>query len=232
MQLLDSGGNPVSRSNVHVYATVASGPGSPDSAIASTDSSGLASYSGLAIYGDPGTYTLAFDSPGLDSVTADVTIAKASQTITFGGIAPRSASLLLRLLARAAPATTIGFGSPQQQLTATTTAIGLTVNFVRDDTGTTNDACTVSSEGVVTVLAVGTCSVTAVQGGDARYNPAPPVTTAYSIVPVVPGTPYITSVAPGDGAVTVGFTQPSFDGGAAITSYTATSSPGGITGSI
>lgn len=45
----------------------------------------------------------------------------------------------------------------------------------------------------------------------------------------VPGAPTITGVTPGPGSVTVAFNPPASNGGAAISSYTVTSSPGGIT---
>jgi len=48
-----------------------------------------------------------------------------------------------------------------------------------------------------------------------------------------PGAPTIgTATATGTTSATVAFTAPGFDGGVAITSYTATSSPGGITGTL
>ena len=47
-----------------------------------------------------------------------------------------------------------------------------------------------------------------------------------------PDAPTISGVASGDEQVTVSFTAPSNNGGSAITSYTATSSPGGITGTL
>jgi len=47
-----------------------------------------------------------------------------------------------------------------------------------------------------------------------------------------PDAPTIGTATAGDTQATVSFTAPSFDGGSAITSYTATSSPGGITGTI
>jgi len=51
--------------------------------------------------------------------------------------------------------------------------------------------------------------------------------------PTVPGAPTIgTATATSATTATVAFTQPTNDGGAAITSYTATSSPGGITGTL
>ena len=48
----------------------------------------------------------------------------------------------------------------------------------------------------------------------------------------LPDAPTIGTVVAGNAQATVPFTAPSSDGGSAITSYTATSSPGGITGTI
>ncbi len=49
--------------------------------------------------------------------------------------------------------------------------------------------------------------------------------------PTVPDAPTNVSAEAGDGQATVSFTPPLFDGGLAITSYTVTSSPGGISSS-
>ena len=54
-----------------------------------------------------------------------------------------------------------------------------------------------------------------------------------SVVPVtIPDAPTIGTAVAGNAQATVPFTEPSSNGGSAITSYTATSSPGGITGTI
>jgi len=50
--------------------------------------------------------------------------------------------------------------------------------------------------------------------------------------PEVPDAPTITSVTAGDGQVDITFDAPSNDGGSTITEYTATSNPGGITGTL
>jgi hypothetical protein len=51
--------------------------------------------------------------------------------------------------------------------------------------------------------------------------------------PFVPGAPTIgTATQTGSTTATVAFTAPSFDGGSPITSYTATSSPAGGTGTL
>ncbi|MDB4913274.1 MAG: hypothetical protein JWM95_918 [Gemmatimonadetes bacterium] len=72
IQLLDAVGSPVAQAGVVVTATVASGPSSPvpalTSATATTDASGHATFSGLALTGLAGTYRLSFGATGLTSV--------------------------------------------------------------------------------------------------------------------------------------------------------------------
>lgn len=71
---------------------------------------------------------------------------------------------------------------------------------------------------------------------DNHLNAASPSYTTQSIslsgtgIVVVPGAPTIGAVTAGSAQVTVNFSAPASDGGATITSYTATSSPGGLTG--
>ncbi|HEY6056866.1 MAG TPA: FG-GAP-like repeat-containing protein [Candidatus Limnocylindrales bacterium] len=47
--------------------------------------------------------------------------------------------------------------------------------------------------------------------------------------PTVPGSPTLTSASPGDRSVTLAWTAPQSNGGSAITSFTATATPGGAT---
>src|SRR5205823_5105470 len=63
-------GNPVSHSGDVVTATIASGPAGATltNATATTGSSGAAPFSGLAISGPKGTYTLSFAATGLTAV--------------------------------------------------------------------------------------------------------------------------------------------------------------------
>ena len=55
------------------------------------------------------------------------------------------------------------------------------------------------------------------------------ITAAIAYPATVPGVPALVSVSPGDSSVDLAWSAPSSDGGAAITSYTATASPGGAT---
>ena len=91
------------------------------------------------------------------AVQQSFTITKASQTITFGALP--------------------GAALAQSPLTVSATASsGLTVTF----SSTTPSVCTVAGT-AVTLVAIGTCTVQADQGGDATYDPAPTVTQSFSV---------------------------------------------------
>ena len=55
---------------------------------------------------------------------------------------------------------------------------------------------------------------------------------AFNSGTIAPGAPTIVTAAPGDTQATVTFTAPTSDGGSAVTKYTATSTPGGFTGTL
>jgi hypothetical protein len=52
----------------------------------------------------------------------------------------------------------------------------------------------------------------------------------YGVAPNVPDAPTIGTATPGNAQASVAFTPPAWDGGSVITGYTATSTPGGLTG--
>ena len=127
---------------------------------------------------------------------------------------------------------TITFNNPGTQnfgttptLTATATS-GLTVTFSSATTG----VCTITSGGQLTFIAMGTCTIMADQAGNGAYLAATTVQQSFAVMAVVPGAPVIGAALSGDAQASVSFTPPVFDGGGAITAYTATSSPGGFTG--
>jgi alpha-tubulin suppressor-like RCC1 family protein/uncharacterized protein YegL len=91
-------------------------------------------------------------------VSQSFTVAKGSQTISFDPLA----NLTL-------PAAT-------QFTVSVTASSGLAANL----TSTTPIVCTISGN-TVTILAVGTCTIAANQGGDANYNPAPQVTQSFTV---------------------------------------------------
>ncbi|WP_325430741.1 fibronectin type III domain-containing protein [Dyella sp.] len=127
---------------------------------------------------------------------------------------------------------TITFANPGTQnfgttptLTATASS-GLPVSFSSNTTA----VCTITTGGTLTFITAGSCSINADQSGDTTYSAAPQVTQVFTVAAVVPGAPTIGAVTSASGQATVNFTPPAFTGGASITQYTATSSPGGLTG--
>jgi hypothetical protein len=101
---------------------------------------------------------------------------------------------------------------------------GLAVGY----TSLTPATCTVTGN-TVTGIAPGTCTIAADQAGDAYYNAAPQATQSFEVQSTVPAAPVIGVAVAGNAQATISFTPPTNDGGAAITSYTVTSGPGGIT---
>jgi Fibronectin type III domain len=126
---------------------------------------------------------------------------------------------------------TITFAQPASQAQSSTLALsatassGLAVTFE----STTPSVCTVSGS-VASFPTAGTCSITAKQNGDATFASASPVTRSFSVTSATaPGSPTGVTAQPLEGAAKVFFTAPASDGGSAITSYTITASPGGLT---
>lgn len=127
---------------------------------------------------------------------------------------------------------TITFNNPGAQnfgttptLTATSDS-GLTPTF----SSSTTNVCTITSGGALTFLTAGTCTINADQGGNGSYLAAAQVTRSFTVNAVVPGAPVIgTAVAQGIDTAEINFTAPASNGGSAISSYTVTASPGGLT---
>ncbi|WP_397609019.1 Ig-like domain-containing protein [Shewanella algae] len=128
---------------------------------------------------------------------------------------------------------TISFNNPGAQdfgttpTLAATASSGLTPVF----SSTTTGVCTITASGTLTFVTTGNCSIDADQPGDSSYNAAPTVTQSFTVNAVVPGAPTSVSAVASDASATVSFSAPASTGGAAISSYTVTSSPGGFTAS-
>jgi hypothetical protein len=140
-------------------------------------------------------------------VTQTIVVGSINQNITFAQ--PSSAS----------------FGSASVSMGATASS-GLTVTYTLG-AGTTNSACSVSSLGVATILAVGVCEVVAAQAGDSQYAAASSVTRAFQVVAALPTAPTLTSASASSQAVTVAFTAPGFTGGVSISGYEVVATPVG-----
>jgi hypothetical protein len=71
IQVVDQNNNPTPQAGLSVTATISSGPsGTLQGATATTDGTGRAAFSGLAVTGAAGSYTLSFSAPGLAGVTS------------------------------------------------------------------------------------------------------------------------------------------------------------------
>lgn len=129
-----------------------------------TQGNGAATFSGTPAAGSAGSYvqTLnAMNSGGSVNQTFTLNIVKQNQTITFAPLANR------------------GFRSVPFQLSATASS-GLPVSFFAG--GLSSGICTVSPSGLVTMLALGTCTPVAAQGGDGTYSAATTVPRAFTIL--------------------------------------------------
>ena len=94
LQLRDAGGNPVSQSGVTVTAAIASGGGTlGGTATATTNASGVASFTDLSITGSAGNRTLSFSSGGLTGATsAAISITAAPSAATQLSISTQPSS--------------------------------------------------------------------------------------------------------------------------------------------
>lgn len=109
-------------------------------------------------------------------------------------------------------------------LTASSTS-GLAVTFSSSSTG----VCTITG-GALTFVTAGSCSINADQAGNGTFSAATQVTQIFAVAAVAPGAPTIGTATAGNTQASVSFTAPANTGGAAISGYTVTSSPGGLTG--
>jgi hypothetical protein len=130
---------------------------------------------------------------------------------------------------------TPAFGTP------TSTASGYTVqitnysaSYTWAGTATASGSVAISNTGLVTVtgVAAGTSSTATITTARTGYTGGSSTVTGTSFSTAAPGAPTIGTATLGNASATVTFTAPAPNGGPTITSYTATSSPGGFTGTL
>ena len=196
-------------------------------------SNGGAAITGYTVTSNPGGFTAnGAASPitvtGLTNGTAyTFTVAATNSAGTGAASAPSNAVTPAAVLAPQ----TITFANPGAQRFGTTPTLSATASsgLVVTFTSGTTDVCTITSDGALGFVASGTCTINADQAGDAAFLPAPTVTQSFSVDADVPGAPTIGTATAGDAQATVAFTAPASNGGAAITGFTVTSTPGGFT---
>jgi hypothetical protein len=202
--------SPVSGDTYRPLATSSSGA-IPTISIDATSSSVCSLSAGIVTFNTSGTCLIEADSASSTNYNAastasqSITVAKIAQTITF---AEPSGS---------------NFGDSNRTMSATASS-GLAIAYSRG-ASTTNTACEVSSSGVVTILAVGNCQVTASQSGNDQYDSALAVSRTFAVSAVVPSAPFLTSVSAGNTSATVSFTTPTSNGGATLSAYEVVAMP-------
>jgi len=200
-------------------------------AFTAPSSTGGSAITGYTVTSSPGGFTgTGASSPitvvGLTNGTAYTFTVTATNSAGTGSASAASNSVTPK-----APQS-ITFNNPGAQNFGTTPTLsatassGLPVTFSTSTSG----ICDVTPEGLVTFKAAGTATINAEQPGNNEYDAAPLVTQSFTVNAIVPGAPTIGTATAGDEQATVAFTAPSSTGGTAITGYTVTSSPEGITG--
>lgn len=148
----------------------------------------------------------ATNAGGTGTQDVNVTISKASQTITFG--------------AQASQPFVPGGTFPLSPVATVNSPLAVSYSPL------TPAVCSISGI-TVTMLTAGVCMIAADQAGNANYNAALQVAQPINIAASAPGAPTIGASTPGDTVAAIAFTPPASNGGSAITSYTATCLPNG-----
>lgn len=106
------------------------------------------------------------------------------------------------------------YGSPSFRLDAVASS-GLPVSF---NVSSGASACSISN-GRLTIEAAGMCEITASQGGNGSFAPAPNVIRSFVVSADIASAPSLLSAAVGNQWFTVGFSSPSYTGGSPVIAY-------------
>src|SRR5216117_2771056 len=97
LQIQDANGNPVSTQGVSVTSAIATGPAGGGASLASftttSDNNGVATFTGLAISGPTGGYTLTFTAAGLAPLTSGTITLAAGSAVQLALVTPPSDSV-------------------------------------------------------------------------------------------------------------------------------------------
>ena len=174
-------------------------------AVAYSISSGLCTLAGSTVtFTGSGDCVIQAGQAGDNSFLAAVTI---SQTVSVGKI---NQTMTFSALAN------VSWGSLAFSLSATASS-GLNIVYTENNQ-TTNDACDVSANGIVTIKHVGTCAITATQAGNSAYT-AVTTTRLFEVTANQAGAPFIGSVSFGDRQLNASFFTPSYLGGGTVSAY-------------
>lgn len=176
---------------------------------------------GLTATGSGPTLTVSGLTPGI-SYTFTATATNAASLT--GPASTPSGSVMIR------QTQSIAFNAPGNQPFGTTPTLGATASSGLAITwlSGTPAVCAVDAGGTLDLLAVGSCTITARQAGDAQFEPATDVSQSFQVTPVAPSAPLnVAASDAGPGAMHVSFSAPAQNGGEAVIDYTVTAQPGG-----
>lgn len=157
VQLEDASGNPLSTNGTPV--TIASTPAGVTGTLTVNTANGVAAFGDLT-FSAANSYTLTVTSPGLASATsASIQISQLTQTISIDyNVLPNQV-----------------LGVAPFAITASASS-GLPVSFA----SLTNTVCTMSGN-ILTMIAVGQCTIEVTQAGNAEYAAATPVDESFQV---------------------------------------------------
>jgi hypothetical protein len=128
---------------------------------------------------------------------------------------------IAQVITVSSPASTISksFGDANFRINATVDS-GNTLTYSSSNT----NVCTVDSSGLVQIIAPGSCTLTIAQPGatdanESVYKAATSQTISMTVSALVPATPRILSVTPGNAGISVAFAPSATNGGATISNY-------------
>jgi hypothetical protein len=185
------------------------------------------SISGSNITGTPNTVA---NTTSLITATSATTNRTATRTLLWYAKSVAGAPTIGTATATGTTTATVTFtapasngNSPITSYTAVSSPGGVTGTLTQSGSGTIS----------ISGLTAGTTYTFTVYATNAAGNSSSSASSNSITLTSVPDAPTIgTATATGQTTATVSFSAPAFNGGATITSYTATSSPGGITGTL
>jgi hypothetical protein len=155
--------------------------------------------------------------------TKDVSVTTAAGTAISAGAFTYSSPTISSISPNSAPAA----GGTSIYVNGTNLSYATGVTF-----GGVAGTVTAVTDTRVTVLTPVSATASSVDVVVSASGPASATSSGgFTYTPTSPGAPTIGSATAGDGQASVSFSAPAYTGGTAITSYTVTSSPGGITAS-